>query len=179
VQLVDVDPLGLQPAQAVFHIQPHVGQDLRVVAVYDLVGLVEDVPELGGNDRPVAPSLERLPQNPLAVPDAVVGGRVELRDAGIQRSLDCPDGFPVVGLAPTGRVGLFPGLGPGPRPADGPAAHAQGADVDTALAQSARLRRSHLIEGIRLYLRNVNSEAIFSNSPRWTSNWESREEKSR
>jgi hypothetical protein len=52
----------------------------------------------------VAPAGNRLTQDPLAVPTAVVGGGIEEVDAAVQSAMDGADGLGIIDLTPNLRA---------------------------------------------------------------------------
>ena len=130
VQLVEVDPVGAQPAQRVRR-RPGAGTPGEASSPGGLPGrLVEGVAPLGGDHGLVPAAGERPAEHPLAVPGAVRVGGVEEGDAEVERPAYRPHRLVVVDRAPAQRLGaLRPGA------ADRPAPHAEGADLDAAAAQ--------------------------------------------
>ena len=134
VQLVEVDPVGAQPAQRVDHRPAQVLSASASSPVACRLALVEGVAPLGGDHRLVAAAGEGPPEHPLAVPGPVRVGGVEERHPQVEGPADRPHRLVVVDRAPAQRLGA---LGPGA--ADRPAPHAEGADLDAAAAQRPRL----------------------------------------
>src|SRR3954451_478831 len=95
VHLVEVDPVGLEPAQAVLDLTddpaPGVAETVHVVA--------HPAVELGGEDDVVATALERLADDRLGLAVGVDVGGVDEVDAGVEGAADDPDAVGVVGVA--------------------------------------------------------------------------------
>ena len=96
VHLVEVDPVGAQPAQRVLD-RAHdpaagVAAAVRVLA--------HRVVELGGEHDVVAAAREGLADDLLGLPGAVDVGGVDEVDAGVERRVDDPDRLVVVRVAP-------------------------------------------------------------------------------
>ena len=102
---VDIDVIGLQPAQAAFArlADRVVGHRQVAVVVVDSLVFVEHRGEFRRNHDAVAATRECAPQDPFAVPGAVVVCRVEEVDAAVERAVDRADRFVVVDLAPAHR----------------------------------------------------------------------------
>ena len=135
MQEVDVDVVGSQSPKAVLEVRSQVRGDVAVclgcsVEVDLPAGLVDLVADLGGDDRPVAPAFEGLPQDPLAVAGAVVGCGVEEGGAVLQGGVDRSGRLGVVHDSPS-RLGARQD----PRPADGPAAHPNRGNLNAASAE--------------------------------------------
>ena len=81
--------------------------------------------ELGGDDGLVAFPLQGASQNPLAVPRAVIGGRIEEVDAEIKRGVDGADRLVIVDITPTARP-----VQPVPGTADRPTSQSHRADAN-------------------------------------------------
>ena len=94
--------------------------------------LVDVVAELGGDHHVVTPFPERVAEDPLAVPGAVVRGGVEEVHAELERAAERTHGLGVVDRAPSGGRAIER-----PRAADRPAAHPEGADLDLGAAEPA------------------------------------------
>ena len=96
VHLVEVDPVGAEPAQAVLDLA-----DDPTAAVAPLVGVVaEAAVELGGQHDVVAPAAgEGLADDGLRLARGVDVGGVDEVDARVQRVVDDPDAVVVVGVA--------------------------------------------------------------------------------
>ena len=89
VLLVQVDRLDAEPLERALDGGADVGAGSHRRAVRHRRRQL-GVPELGGDDRGVAASAQRLAQHPLAQAEllAVDVGRVEERDAGVERGVD-------------------------------------------------------------------------------------------
>lgn len=135
VELVQVDVVGAETLQRCG--ERAAGVLRGVVGTGEGAGLlVEDVAPLGGEDHVVPALAERAAEDAFAVPRAVGVGGVEERDTQIEGAPDRPYGLLVVDLAPAERL-------PArvlPLPADGPAAEAESAHVDTAAAEGPDVR---------------------------------------
>ena len=103
MELVDVDPVGAEALQAALARVPHEGRR-PVVGQLPLparAGVrVPVVADLGRVDDVVAPPLEGLREQRLAPPVAVGVGRVEERDAAIERGPQQLHRLAIVLLAP-------------------------------------------------------------------------------
>ena len=96
VDLVQVDVVGLQPAQARLDLahQP-------APAVAALVGVLAHRPvRLGRQHDVLAAALQGLADDLLGLPRRVHVGGVDDVDPGVERRVDDPDGVVVVGVAP-------------------------------------------------------------------------------
>src|SRR5215510_12931636 len=49
MQLININEIGLQTTQAVFHVSSHILDNLTRVTVYRFLFFVDDVPKFGGN----------------------------------------------------------------------------------------------------------------------------------
>jgi hypothetical protein len=95
VHLVEVDPLGLQPAQAVLDLL-----DDPAARVAEPVDVVSHAPvELRGQDDVVATPAQGLADDDLGLAVRVHVGGVDQVDAGVERALDDADALGVVGVA--------------------------------------------------------------------------------
>ena len=97
MDLVEVDPVRAEPAQAVVHLAHD-----PAARVAELVGVVAHLAvELGGqHDVVAAASLQRLPDDLLRLAARIDVGGVDEVDPGVERAVDDADGLVVVGLAP-------------------------------------------------------------------------------
>ena len=98
VHLVQVDPIGAEPAQAVVD-RPHdpaagVAAPVRVVVVADRIV------ELGAQHDVVATAGDRLADDLLVLAVGVHVGGVDQVDAGVERSVDDPTARGAIGVAP-------------------------------------------------------------------------------
>ena len=99
MQLVEVDPVGVQATQRLAYGSPHLGGGAVVRA--DLARLLVECPtEFRRDNDAVSTPGERLGQNLLAAARAVDVGGVEEGHTEIQRSADRPNRFMVVDLTP-------------------------------------------------------------------------------
>src|SRR5215210_3109747 len=97
VDLVEVDPVGVEPAQRVLD-RAH-DPAARVAAPVGI--LAHGVVELRGEDDVVAAAAgERLADDLLGLARPVDVGCVDEVDPGVERMVDDPDGLVVVGVAP-------------------------------------------------------------------------------
>ena len=96
VDLVEVDPVGVQAAQRVLD-RP---DDPAPGAALPVGVLAHGAVELGGQDDVVAAALEGLADDLLGLALGVDVGGVDEVDAGVQRGVDDADGVVVVGVAP-------------------------------------------------------------------------------
>jgi hypothetical protein len=96
VDLIEVDPVGLQPAQAVLHLadQPAPG----VAALVDV--LAHRAVRLGGQHHVVSSALERLADDLLGLTGGVHVGGVHEVDSGVQRTVDDGGRIVVIGVSP-------------------------------------------------------------------------------
>ena len=97
VDLVEVDPVGPQPAQRVLDLL-----DDPAARVAELVGvLAHRAVDLGREHDVVAPAAgERLADDLLGLAARIDVGGVDEVDPGIERAVDDPDRLLVVGVAP-------------------------------------------------------------------------------
>jgi hypothetical protein len=115
VLVVEVDPVGAQARQGALDGGADVGR-----AAVDVAGSATGVgheAELGGDDDLVAPALDRLPDDLLAVERAVDLCGVDVGDAEVECAVDGADGFGVVEGA-AGGVGAGHGHGAQADPGD-------------------------------------------------------------
>src|ERR671910_705928 len=97
VDLVEVDPVGVEPAQRVLD-RAH---DPAAGVAAPVGILAHGVVELRGEDYVVAPAAgERLADDLLGLARPVDVGGVDEVDARVERTVDDPDGLVVVGVAP-------------------------------------------------------------------------------
>jgi hypothetical protein len=122
VDLVQVDPVGVQPPQRVLDLA-----DDPAPRVALLVGvLAHGAMDLGGEDDVVAPAAgQRLADDLLGLALGVDVGGVDEVDPGVQGPVDDPDALVVVGVAPV---------------AEHHRAEAELADRDTGASERAMLR---------------------------------------
>jgi len=135
MQLIDVNVIGLQTAQAVLHICPHVLDDLIGIAVNSLFLLIDDVPKLVRSRLCRVCPLTRGPKQPHC-DLLVVGGGIEEVDAHVQCSMNARmDSSSSVSPSLQDKV-LFPA---DPMSTDHrlPSIHAQRADFQFAFAQGS------------------------------------------
>ncbi len=122
VQQQQIDPVAPQPRQTAVNR----GQNAfrRGLVPGQLFGpLVKGDPDLG-HDQRVWTSLQRGGQQPFGMARAIGRRRIKKPDATAQRRVNGADRFRIVG------IGVAQGLIPREhRPADGPAAHAQGGNI--------------------------------------------------
>jgi len=102
-------------------------------------GFIDPIPELGRDDHPVAPTLEHLRQEALAVTRPVVGCRVEEVGAEIEGPVKGPHRLRIIDVTPARHHAVE-----GPGTANGPAAQAEGADLDAGPTQRPSELRCHL-----------------------------------
>jgi hypothetical protein len=96
VDLVEVDPVGVEPPQRVLD-RPH-DPPARAAAPVRVVAHRHE--ELGRQDDVVAPALERLADDLLRLAGRVDVGGVHEGDPGVEREVDDADRVVVVGVAP-------------------------------------------------------------------------------
>jgi hypothetical protein len=96
VDLIEVDPVGVQPPQGVLD-RPHDPAPGAAAAVGVVAHRVE---ELRGEDDVVAPALERLADDLLGLAGAIDVRGVDEVDPGVERGVDDPDRLLVIRVAP-------------------------------------------------------------------------------
>ena len=96
--VVEVDGVDAEALQAGLAAGAHVVGLAADAAPERVVRVAHDA-ELGGDDDPVAPALDRLADEDLVGVRAVDVGRVEERDPEIERAVDRRDAFGFVGRA--------------------------------------------------------------------------------
>ena len=123
VDLVEVDHVHAQPAQAALRLLAH-ARRLQPVEDRALGRVIPDQAALRRQDHAIAAPLERLADDFLRVAQAVGGRGVDPVDPRVEAGLDGRDRFVVV-LRPPAEV---------PRPADGPRAEADRGEVEVGVA---------------------------------------------
>src|SRR4029077_11264587 len=96
VDLVEFDPVGAQPAQALLHLQEDV--PARRAAIEHPTGSGHE--DLGGDDGFLAPALERLADDLLRLSHRVAVRGIDEGDALVERAAHDPDALVVVGVPP-------------------------------------------------------------------------------
>ncbi|MCY1436774.1 hypothetical protein D9M71_529100 [compost metagenome] len=133
MQLVEVDPVGLQALEAVVQGGDDVLAVVLELAVTDMADAVARACNLAGQDPRVAVAMVTEP-----VADDALGGRVGLRAGRDRVHLGGVDEVDPGGLGPGN---LFVGLGLDVLLAPGHGAQAQGADVEVGTAELAVFHR--------------------------------------
>ena len=127
VDLVEVDPVGLQPPQAGLHLlhDPAAGVPAPVGTV------AHREMDLGGDDDAVAAAARQRPAHDLlGLTAGVRVGGVDEVDAGVEGPVDDPGRLLMVGVAPA---------------AEHHGAEAQGAHLDAGAAEGTHLHGGHLL----------------------------------
>jgi hypothetical protein len=116
VDLVEVDVIGLQPAQRTLH---GTGDPAARIAL--LVRIVAHRSmHLGGQHHMLAPALQRLADDLLGLAAAIPVGRIDEIDTGIQRLVDHPDPLVMIRIS---------------KPAEHHCTQAIGADLDAGFSK--------------------------------------------
>ena len=91
VELVNIDVIGIQAAQAVFTILAQIIQYLLVVLENYLIFFVDNMPKFCGDDDLFPMPSSSLAEDFLAVTGTVIGCSIEESDPQVQSSLDSAD----------------------------------------------------------------------------------------
>jgi hypothetical protein len=138
VQLVQVDVVGSQPAQACLAGPPNVGR-AYLDAIASAGDFVEDEPDLRRNQHIVAERCDRLAENPFGMAAAVGIGCIKQPHATLVRGANSGDRHLVVDLTPTSR-----GARKLPRPTQRPGAGAESGDLPLTDSPGDLRRRARL-----------------------------------
>src|SRR5687768_10298197 len=135
MELVEVDVVRLEAAQAVFALLADAWQDL-VGLRDDLLLFVHHIPKLRRQDHLLAPSCYRSTEDALAMTTAIVGCCVEKVDPGLERLVNGADRFGIVDPAPAHSCCASICFQPVPGSTNCPTAQTQGAHFQVTASQS-------------------------------------------